>query len=156
MRRKVLQDFANTVSQRLLDSPEGFDLAAFAHRGSGTYRANLLSGVCTYDGQFIPSLHLCCVYKDWLIHQSKHHGVAFDAIESIDVEIAVAVREAATRVSYRNRFASAHFELNCRCEIKTDEKTYVGKNSGEKEWGFDSYYEKVYGTIPDSWPHLSN
>jgi hypothetical protein len=35
MRRKVLQDFANVFCQRLIDLPEGYDLASFAHHGSG-------------------------------------------------------------------------------------------------------------------------
>src|SRR2546423_1721187 len=124
MRRKVLQDFANTVSQRFLDLPEGYDLAAFAHYGSGLYHADLLSGACTRNEYPIPSLHLCGVYKEWLIQQCLSHRVALVEIRSIDVEIAVAVRGATTRDSYGHRFATAHFDLNCICQIKTDEKTY--------------------------------
>jgi len=43
MRRKVLQDFANVFCQRIIDLPEGYDLASFAHYGSGKYSLNVLT-----------------------------------------------------------------------------------------------------------------
>ena len=143
MRRKVLQDFANTVSQRLLDLPEGFDLATFAHYGSGLYRANLVGGACTCNDRPIPSLHLCEVYRAWLTQQCVAHRVEFASLKSIEVEIAVEVSGATIRDSYGHRFASARFDVKCSCRITTDEKAYVGNSSGQREWGFDWYYEKL-------------
>jgi hypothetical protein len=32
------------------------------------------------------------------------------------------------------------------------EKTYTGDLAGDKKWGFDWYYEKLYGQLPDVWP----
>ncbi len=64
MRRKVIQDFANVFCQRVIDLPDGFDLAAFAHYGSGTYRANILTGECARNGEPLAQLHMCEVYRD--------------------------------------------------------------------------------------------
>jgi hypothetical protein len=44
MRRKVIQDFVNVFCQRVIDLPEGYDLASFAHYGSGQYRLSILTG----------------------------------------------------------------------------------------------------------------
>jgi hypothetical protein len=66
MRRKVLQDFANVFCQRLIDLPEGYDLASFAHHGSGKYNLNVLTGECSHNEVPIPKLRTCDTYAEWL------------------------------------------------------------------------------------------
>jgi hypothetical protein len=74
MRRKIIQDFANVFCQRIIELPEGYDLASFAHYGSGKYKANILTGECSRDGSPIPTLRTCGVYDDWLRAQLKNIG----------------------------------------------------------------------------------
>jgi len=76
-------------------------------------------------------------------------------IEAATLEVNVTVSEVNLRSSYGHRFASAHFTFECQSEIRTDEKSYVGQMIGNKEWGFDWYYEKLYGVLPDVWPSAS-
>jgi len=42
MRRKILQDLENLFCRKIIDLPSGYDLASFAHQGSGLYAANIL------------------------------------------------------------------------------------------------------------------
>lgn len=152
MRRKVIQDFANVFCQRVIDLPDGYDLAAFARYGSGKYMLNILTGNCSLNGNEIPKLQTCDVYSEWLRTQFEKHGIEPDAIHEAVLEVDVAVKEVSLRSSYGHRFASAHFFFDCHSRLSTDEKTYTGHMAGDKKWGFDWYYEKLYGQLPDVWP----
>jgi hypothetical protein len=152
MRRKVIQDFVNVFCQRVIDLPEGYDLASFAHYGSGQYRLSILTGECRHNGSPIPKLQTCDAYREWLYAQLKKHGIEQDKIQEAILEIDVDVQDVKLRSSYGHRFAEAHFFFNCRSEIKTGEKTYVGHMAGDKEWGFNGFYEKLYGSLPEDWP----
>ena len=155
MRRKFFQEFVNSFCQRVIDLPSGYDLASFAHFGSGIYIANILTGDCLHDGKPIPQLRLCDIYQQWMHKQLEKHGIQQDGIREAVFQVTVEVKEVKLRSSFRHRFASAHFSFICQSEIKTDEKSYFGQTQGQKEWGFDWYYEKLYGTLPDVWPSPS-
>ena len=152
MRRKVIQDFANLFCQRVIDLPEGYDLASFAHYGSGKYKLSIVTGECSYNDTSIPKLRTCDVYSEWLSAQLEKHGVDPNGIQEAVLEIDVTVQEVNLRSSYGHRFADAHFFFDCHSRISTDEKTYIGHMSGNKKWGFDWFYEKLYGKLPDVWP----
>jgi hypothetical protein len=151
MRRKVLQDFANVFCQRVIDLPSGYDLASFARCGSGKYALSILTGECSHNGVSIPKLNTCDVYDEWLSTQLAKHGIQKSHIEEARLEIDVVVQNVSVRASYGHRFASAHFFFDCHSEIRTNEKVYRGHMAGNKEWGFDWYYEKLYGKLPDVW-----
>jgi hypothetical protein len=95
------------------------------------------------------------VYAEWLSAQLEKHGVDPNGIQEAALEIDVTVQEVNLRSSYGHRFADAHFFFDCHSRISTDEKTYIGHMSGNKKWGFDWYYEKLYGKLPDVWPRTS-
>lgn len=152
MRRKVIQDFANVFCQRVIDLPSGYDLASFAHFGSGKYALNILTGECSLNGIPIPKLKTCDVYDDWLRTQLEKHRVEENNIHEVRLEIEVNVRNINIRSSCGHRFAYAHFFFDCHSAIRTDEKAYLGHMAGDKKWGFDWYYEKLYGQLPDVWP----
>ena len=152
MRRKVIQEFVNSFCQRVIDLPDGHDLASFAHYGSGVYLANILTGKCSHNSTPIPQLKLCDIYQQWMNGQLDKRRIQRDGILSAVLQVKVEVNEVNLHTSFSHRFASAHFSFLCQCEITTDEKLYVGQMQGEKEWGFDWFYEKLYGTLPDVWP----
>jgi len=152
LRRKVLQDFANLFCQRIIDLPSGYDLASFAHYGSGTYSANILTGECCLNGRPIPSLKTCDEYKVWMSAQLDKHGILRSGIKDVTLQIDVKVDKVNIRSSYGHQFADAHFSFTCHSEIRTDEKSYSGSFAGEKTWGFDWYYVRLYGSLPTRWP----
>lgn len=152
MRRKVLQDFANLFCQRIIDLPSGYDLASFAHYGSGTYSANILTGDCSLNGKRILSLRTCNDYREWLHVQLEKHGIQKEGIKVVSLQVNVKVDRVNIKSSYGHQFADAHFSFDCRSEIRTDEKSYRGSMAGEKTWGFDWYYIRLYGSLPSNWP----
>jgi hypothetical protein len=147
MRRKVIQDFANVFCQRILQLPEGYDLASFVHYGSGKYALNIFNGECSFNRNPIPKLRTCDVFKEWLFAQLDKHSIPHDGIEAARLNIDVTVSEISVRQSYGHEYASAHFAFDCESEIRTNEKAYVSKLSGEHTWGFDWYYNQLYGSV---------
>jgi hypothetical protein len=147
MRRKVIQDFANVFCQRILQLPEGYDLASFVHYGAGTYALNILTGECAYDGKLIPKLRTCDEFKDWLLAQLEKQRIPPESIRRANLSIEVGISRVQVRESYGHQFASAHFSFNCDSEIKTDETSYESRLSGEQDWGFDWYYNQLYGSV---------
>jgi hypothetical protein len=146
MRRKVLQDFANVFCQRILQLPEGYDLASFVHYGSGAYDLDILTGECSVNGERIPTLRTCDVFKEWLFVQLAKHLIAPNDIERARLRINVTVSQLSVKQSFGHETASAQFSFDCRSEIATDEKSYASALSGEHLWAFDWYYNQLYGS----------
>ena len=135
MRRKVLQDFANTFCQQFLDLGSGHDVATFVERGSGLYSMNLLTGTCSYNGAPIPELKACAEYRSWLADQLAKRSVP-DGLLNAELAVRLAVRKAEVTESYGHLFGSADLEFHCRAELAIDEKTYLGEMSGSRVWGY--------------------
>ena len=144
MRRKVFQDFANLFCQKFIDLPDGYDLATFVHLGSGFYLLDIINGNCSRNGLSIPPLMTCKEYRDWLQVQLNKRSTPLESLQ-ISMGINVVVSNVRVKTSFGHIFASAFFEHNCRSEIRTDEKTYSGHHRGAQAWGFDWYYQKLYG-----------
>ena len=146
MRRKVIKDFANVFCQRIAQLPEGYDLASFVHYGSGTYELDILTGKCELNGEPVPSLKTCNVFKDWLFSQLDKHGIAHAEIETARLIIGLDISAIDARLVDTHEFASAYFKFDLKSEIRTDEKTYHAQLSHEQTWGFDWYYNQLYGS----------
>ena len=86
----------------------------------------------------------CKDYKEWLQTQLAKRNIPLESLR-VNMLINVLISDVRVRTSFGHVFASAFFECNCRCEIQTDEKKYVGQYRGAKAWGFDWYYQKLYG-----------
>ena len=143
MRRKVLQDFANTLCQNYVDLTGGFDAAAFACYGSGTALMNFLSGNCTFNDLPIPVLKGCTVLKDWLHQRFAVHAIVVQEIALAQMTVSVVVSQLNFRRISNHAFYSGHFNFNCLCEIRTDDKMYCGQMIGEKVWGFGNEYDEL-------------
>jgi len=155
MRRKVIQEYVNSFCQRVIDLPSGYDLATFAHFGSGVYRADILTGECDYEAATIPKLELCSIYLSWLDQQLVRRGILRESLLHVNMRLEVEISGLQVRTPFSSQFASANFSFKCESEIKTDEKSYFGRSSGTKEWGFDYYYLRLYGAFPPGWPRLT-
>jgi hypothetical protein len=132
LRRKVLQDFANTLCQQFLDLGSGHDVGTFVRRGSGLYSMNLLNGECSRDGAAIPELKVCREYRLWLAEQMSKHSVPPGLLRA-ELVVRVVVRQSSLRDA---RLGSADLEFHCKAELVTDEKVYAGEASGPHPWGY--------------------
>jgi hypothetical protein len=135
VRRKVLQSYANVLCQHFIDLGSGFDVEAFCELGSGHYSLDILTGACTKDGAPIRELRVCRHFRQWLTERLAKDRVP-PGVEVALLEVHMTVANVSVRVSYGHRFGAADFTYQCRSEIRTDEKTYVGVQSGGMRWGF--------------------
>jgi hypothetical protein len=106
LRRKILQDFANTFCQQFLDLGSGHDVATLVRLGSGSYSLDLLSGACTRDGTPIPELKVCREYRGWLQEQMMKHRVPAGVVQASFV-VDVTVRRSAVKESFGHHSGSA-------------------------------------------------
>jgi hypothetical protein len=147
MRRKVIQDFANVFCQRILQLPSGYDIASFVYYGSGTYELNILDGICCFNGNQVPKLRTCDIFKEWLFTQVDKHLIPQDCIEAANLKITVNISNLTVKEAFGHESALAHFSFDCQSEIRTDEKNYTSKMFGEQPWAFDWYYNQLYGSV---------
>src|SRR5687767_14412569 len=142
MRRKVLQHFANTPPQRLLDLPSGFDLARFARLGSGTLDVDFHGGQCRHNGAFVAAFDLCAEHRAWIEREGQRHHIPIKELTRATMTVDFTVSDVEVKHSYGHVFRSALFSFDCRSEVRTSEKTYASHQKGQKRWGYDYYWEK--------------
>jgi hypothetical protein len=136
LRRKILQDFANVFCQQFVDLGSGHDVATFVDLGSGKYVLDILSGECSRNGVPIAELKICSHYRTWLSEQVAKHNVP-PGLLRVGLTVDIVVANVTVSSSYGHRFGAADFTFNCRSELRTDEKVYVGELSGSRRWGFE-------------------
>jgi len=100
VRRKVIQDFANVFCQRILQLPEGYDLASFVRHGSGIYELNISTGKRHFNGRPIPKLRTCDMFREWLFTRLDQHLIPHESIELARLKIDVTVSQIEARQSY--------------------------------------------------------
>jgi hypothetical protein len=143
MKRKVLQDFANTVCQNYIDLNGALDAAAFACYGSGTVLMDLLSGECKFNEEKIPTLNSSIFLQHWLHKRLAAHDIPVSGILSAEMHVIVVVSNLNLARSYGRALYSCHFDFTCRSAIRTAEKLYSSEMRGEKSWGFGEEYHTL-------------
>jgi len=133
------------MPQKFIDLPSGFDLARMVRLGSGTVSLNIHTGECRHNGELIETMETALQYREWIEREMVRHHVDVAGITGIDMTIEVKVSDVQARTSYGHLFASAVFSFDCCGQVRTEEKVYCGRQSGVKTWGFDYYWEKLYG-----------
>ncbi|MBI1764161.1 MAG: hypothetical protein HYR56_22275 [Acidobacteria bacterium] len=144
MRRKVIQDFANTFCQKFLDLPNGYDVARFAKYEKGTVILNIITGACLLNGVSVPTFSTCDDYRLWLQKQLETHHISENAIMAAKLTVQFLVSDIKIEMSFGHIFRSADFEFHCASEIQTDEKAYVSQMSHRQKWAYGYYWDKLH------------
>lgn len=149
MRRKVLQDFANTLSQNYVDLTSMSDAVAFYHHGSGVFEMNLLTLECTFNSASILTLEGCEILRSWLFKQLEVKNIKVEDLLMAKMSADIAITRLIYRDSYGMRSYNGWYNLVCQSEIKTDEKIYTGYAKGESRcMVFASTYNTLYSQPP--------
>ncbi len=143
MKRKVIQDLANTLCSNYIDLNGGYDAAALAYYGSGAANVDFLSGDCTFNGRAINSLLGCSRLRKWLLQRFETKNIAIDDIPFAQMTVVVAVSDLKLEKSYGHALYSGCFGFECNSEVRTSEKLYFGHMNGEKVWGFGEEYDEL-------------
>ena len=129
MRRKVLQDIANTLCQMVVGWRMADDLEALAELPDGQLRFNVLAGTVTHSAAGDVSLHVALELSAWLKHRLSVLRIPEDAIEK--AELSADFRTDRIKTD-RKRIIS--FDWTCTSSINTDECSYTGALSEKHAW----------------------
>ena len=91
---------------------------------------------CSLDGNQYQSCALATDCKEWLFLQLDKRRIPREAIREALLRVKGIVDDIGIRSSYGHQFADAQFSFDCQSEMKTEEKSYVGRMAGKKNWGF--------------------
>jgi hypothetical protein len=121
MRRKVLQDIANTLCQMMVGWRMGDDVERMAELPDGTLCFDLLKRTVTHSAGHVPALWIAGELSAWLDHRLS--------VEKIDrhelVHARLELRYETDRIA-TNRKKIVSFDFECRSSLLTDEVEYRG------------------------------
>lgn len=129
MKRKVLQDLANTVCQMFCGWRVGDDLESLSEAPSGEITVDLLTGAAVHDKVGQIELQISKEIQTWFEEQLDRNHIVIG-----DIRAAVLVVEMDTGTVKTDREWIVLFNWKCLARIETDEKIYRGKLLKKKQW----------------------
>jgi hypothetical protein len=122
MRRKVLQDIANTLCQMGVGWRMGDDWERIASMPDGSLEFDLLAGHVTHSSEGKVELWVAGELRAWLQHRLEAEGI--DLAKILRASLTTGYRTDRIRTD-RKKIVS--FDFECRSELRTDERAYEGK-----------------------------
>jgi hypothetical protein len=129
MRRKVLQDVANTLCQMLVGWRMSADLEALSELPDGVLSFDVLGGSVKHNQRGVLDLYIAGELSAWLKHRLASLNIPLSALQSATLRAEVKTDRIKTE---RKRIVS--FDWSCECSVATDEKTYVGRLVEAHRW----------------------
>jgi hypothetical protein len=129
VRRKILQDFANTLCQMLVGWRMGDDLEALAALPDGTLTIDVLSGTACHSSEAVLELHVTDELQAWLLHR-----LTASRIEPSAVCHAVVMADIRTDRIATNRKRIISFDFAVEAVIRTSEREYRGELHEVHKW----------------------
>jgi hypothetical protein len=129
VRRKVLQDFANTLCQMLVGWRMAEDLELLAALPDGTLTIDVLAGTACHSVNGPVRLHIAGELKAWL-----EHRLSECRIERSEVETTLVIAGIRTDRIATNRKRIISFDFSVDSTIATAEREYRGKLCEVHRW----------------------
>ena len=129
MRRKIIQDLANTLCQMLVGWRMGDDLEALAELPDGTVSIDVLAGTASHDTAGAIQLYIAGELQAWLSHRLSVNRIPAQAITAAEVTAEICTDRIAT-----NRKRIVSFDFSVQSIISTDECSYTGKLHETHSW----------------------
>ena len=143
LKRKVIQQFANTCCQMFLTSTSNMDMVNIVIFGSGTITIDFINNKSTHNNHGILPMHYYFTYRKWLEDQCINNHVNISELTKVELVINVDVTQIRKKDSLG--WLSAQFKYTCSCCIETDEKQYESNMSDGKIMGLGQIlYDHVY------------
>lgn len=121
MRRKILQDLANTLCQMVVGWRMGEDIERIASLPDGTLSLDLLNGAASHSSGTTPELWIVGELEAWL--RGRLASADIDPSQLIAATLTVQHKKEGSRTSQKRHIA--FFE--CQSLLVTDERRYEGK-----------------------------
>lgn len=129
MRRKIIQDFANTLCQMLVGWRMTEDFEVLAELPDGTLTIDALTGAGSHDVIGPLDLHIAGELQAWLLHRLGISGIPVESISSAIVVARVRTDRVAT---VRKRVVS--FDFAVQSTISTGDHRYEGQLHETHHW----------------------
>jgi hypothetical protein len=121
MKRKILQDFANTLCAMFVGWRLGDDYEVLAALPDGTLLLELLGESAFHSSGINVNLWITGELSAWLKHRLEVHGIPIGAI----INVSLRVQHKTDRIQ-TDRKKLVSFDFQCSSTIQTAEKTYSG------------------------------
>jgi hypothetical protein len=121
MRRKVLQDIANTLCQMMVGWRMGDDYERMAELPDGTLYVDLLEKTATHSAGYRPTLRIAGELSAWLAYRLSVEKIDRNALMHAKLEL----RYETSRIR-TDREKLVSFDFTCRSSLRTDEAEYCG------------------------------
>ena len=121
MRRKVLQDIANTLCQMFVGWRLGQDYEKLANLPDGTLQVNLLLGQTQHSSGIEPILWITGELAAWFRERLIVYSIPLSEIQRCSLAITYTTNRIKT-----DRKKIISFDFSCTSTIKTDEVEYNG------------------------------
>ena len=129
MRRKIIQDFANTLCQMLVGWRMGDDLEALAGLPDGTLLVDVLAGTASHDIAGNIQLRVAGELQSWLSHRLSINRIPAHSISSATVAAEIRTDRLDT-----NRARIVSFDFSVHSAISTDESSYTSELQEVHRW----------------------
>ena len=129
MRRKVLQDYANTFCQMLVGWRMGEDLETLSALPDGELSINVLSGEATHSVVGSLKLWVAEEIQAWFKHRLEVSGIPAGEIQLASISAQINTGRIAT-----NRKKVVSFDFTVTSQIETSDATYSGKLKETHQW----------------------
>lgn len=129
MRRKVIQDLANTLCQMLVGWRMREDLETLAALPDGELIVDALAGTARHEQAGPVTLHIGGELKAWLTERVGAQQIPIQGINSAQVTATIRTDRVAT-----NRQQVVSFDFLVRSVIATEQCQYIGKLHEVHHW----------------------
>jgi hypothetical protein len=129
MRRKVLQDVANTLCQMLVGWRMSEDLEALSELPDGVLSFDVLGGSVAHNHSGALELHIAGELSTWLRHRLASLNIPLSALKSATLRAEFKTDRIKTD---KKRIVS--FDWSCESSLATHEKVYFGQLLEEHQW----------------------
>jgi hypothetical protein len=129
VRRKIIQDLANTLCQMLVGWRMTEDLEILAALPDGTLSIDVLSGTVSHDVAGDIQLYIGGELQSWLSHRFRVYLIPLQAVLA-----AMVTAQIRTDLLVTNRQRIVSFDFSIRSLITTNECSYIGQLQGVHRW----------------------
>jgi len=129
VRRKILQDYANTLCAMLVGWRMGDDLEVMADLPDGELSVNVLKGVATHSLVGVIELGVAKELQAWFFNRLKVSNIPPEEIKLATLKAGIKTDRIAT-----NRKKIISFDFTLQSAIETNERSYLGRLKEVHSW----------------------
>ena len=129
MRRKVLQDYANTFCQMLVGWRMGDDLETLSELPDGELSVNILTGEAAHSLAGPLKLWVAEEIQAWFTHRLEVSGIPASEIHTASIIAQISTGRIAT-----NRKKVVSFDFTVASRIETSDTAYSGTLKETHQW----------------------